>query len=260
MKLISFKTDGKEKVGFLENEKITEINTSMIEAIKTSNMDKIDILGEYKLNDVKIDAPISPSKIVCVGLNYKDHAKELEMDLPEEPVIFIKPSTAVIGHLDTIIYPECSTQVDFESELGIVISREAHCVNYGIASDFIGGYTVLNDVTARDKQKKDIQWTRAKSFDTFAPIGPCIETELDPMNQKVSLRLNGDLKQNSSTKNMIFNVYDLVEFISNIMTLKPGDIIATGTPPGVGPMKVGDVVEAEVSGVGILKNFLKRSN
>ncbi len=169
MKLISFKTDGKEKVGFLENEKITEINTSMIEAIKTSNVDKIDILGEYKLNDVKIDAPISPSKIVCVGLNYKDHAKELKMDLPEEPVIFIKPSTAVIGHLDTIIYPECSNQVDFESELGIVISREAHCVNYGIASDFIGGYTVLNDVTARDKQREGYSMDQSKKFRYICP-------------------------------------------------------------------------------------------
>jgi 2-keto-4-pentenoate hydratase/2-oxohepta-3-ene-1,7-dioic acid hydratase in catechol pathway len=181
------------------------------------------------------------------------------MELPEEPIIFIKPPTTVIGNLDTIIYPKNSTQVDYEAELGIVISKEAHHVRSESAAEYIGGYTVINDVTARDKQRKDIQWTRAKSFDTFAPIGPSIETELDPMNQKISLRLNNVLKQNSNTKNMIFDVYKLVEFISDIMTLNPGDIIATGTPPGVGPMKVGDVVEAEVEDIGILKNFLDRS-
>ncbi len=124
------------------------------------------------------------------------------------------------------------------------------------ADEYIAGYTVINDVTARDKQRKDIQWTRAKSFDTFAPIGPCIETDLEPMNQRISLRLNSELKQNSNTKNMIFDVYELVEFISNVMTLNAGDIIATGTPPGVGPMNVGDTVEAEVEGIGVLKNFL----
>ncbi len=256
MKLICFKTDRRHKVGVLKNEEITEINSSMIEAMITPNIDETE-LGTYDLKDVKIEAPLSPSKIVCVGLNYTDHARELDMDLPEEPIIFIKPPTAIIGHLDTIIYPGCSTQVDYEAELGIVISNEAHNVRCENASDFIGGYTVLNDVTARDKQRKDVQWTRAKSFDTFAPIGPYIVTELDPMNQKVSLKLNSKLKQNSNTKNMIFNVYELVEFISNIMTLNPGDIIATGTPPGVGPMNVGDIVEAEVGCVGVLKNFLK---
>jgi len=128
------------------------------------------------------------------------------------------------------------------------------------ASYYIGGYTVINDVTARDLQRKDVQWTRAKSFDTFAPIGPCIETELDPMDQNISLKLNSKLKQQSNTKNMIFDVYKLVEFISDIMTLKAGDIISTGTPPGVGPMNVGDTVEVEVEGIGVLKNFLKREN
>ena len=170
------------------------------------------------------------------------------MDLPEEPIIFLKPPTAVIGHLDNIIYPNSSKQLDYEAELGIVISKEARNVKEQNADEFIGGYTVFNDVTARDLQQKDVQWTRAKSFDTFAPIGPCIETELNPMNQKISLKLNGEIKQNSNTKNMIFDVYELVEFISNIMTLKPGDVIATGTPPGVGPMNVGDTVEVEVRG------------
>lgn len=260
MKLICFKTDKMQKVGILKRDKIMEINSSMIEAINRPKTDELEILRTYNLQDVNISVPVLPSKIVCVGLNYIDHANELGMELPEEPIIFIKPPTAVIGNLDTIIYPRNSTQVDYEAELGIVISKEVHHVRSESAPEYIGGYTVINDVTARDKQRKDIQWTRAKSFDTFAPIGPCIETELDPMNQKISLRLNSVLKQNSNTKNMIFNVYKLVEFISNIMTLNPGDIIATGTPPGVGPMKVGDVVEAEVEGIGILKNFLVDQN
>ena len=260
MKLICFKTDKMQKVGILKRDKIMEINSSMIEAINRPKTDELEILRTYNLQDVNISVPVLPSKIVCVGLNYIDHANELGMELPKEPIIFIKPPTAVIGNLDTIIYPRNSTQVDYEAELGIVISKEAHHVRSESALEYIGGYTVINDVTARDKQRKDIQWTRAKSFDTFAPIGPCIETELDPMNQKISLRLNNVLKQNSNTKNMIFDVCKLVEFISDIMTLNPGDIIATGTPPGVGPMKAGDVVEAEVEGIGILKNFLVDQN
>jgi 2-keto-4-pentenoate hydratase/2-oxohepta-3-ene-1,7-dioic acid hydratase in catechol pathway len=260
MKLISFKTENKDKIGVLKGKEITEINSSMIEAIKSPNIDNLESLGIYNIEDVNVDVPISPSKIVCVGLNYIDHAKELDMEIPEEPIIFIKPSTATIGHYDNIIYPKSSSQVDYEAELGIVISKEAHHVRSDDASDYIGGYTVINDVTARDLQRKDVQWTRAKSFDTFAPIGPCIETELDPMDQNISLRINSKLKQNSNTKNMIFNVYELVEFISDIITLKAGDMISTGTPPGVGPMNIGDTVEVEVEGIGILKNFLKGEN
>ncbi|MGB7969503.1 MAG: fumarylacetoacetate hydrolase family protein [Methanobacterium sp.] len=260
MKLISFKTGNKDKIGVLKGKEITEISSSMIQAIKSSNIDKLESLGSYNFEDINVSVPISPSKIVCVGLNYTDHAKELDMDIPEEPIIFIKPSTAAIGHCDNIIYPNNSTQVDYEAELGIVISKEADHVSSNDASDYIGGYTVINDVTARDLQRKDVQWTRAKSFDTFAPIGPCIETELDPMDQNITLKINSKLKQNSNTKNMIFDVYELIEFISNIMTLKAGDIISTGTPPGVGPMNVGDTVEVEIEGIGILKNFLKDDN
>ena len=258
MKLISFKTDKIDKLGVLKCDKIIEIKSSMDEVIKSPDIDNIEILGSHNLEDVNINVPILPSKIVCVGLNYIDHANELGMELPEEPIIFIKPSTAVIGHQDNIIYPKSSVQVDYEVELGIIISNEAHLVKSEDAPEYIAGYTVINDVTARDMQKKDIQWTRAKSFDTFAPIGPCIETELDPMNQNISLRLNSELKQNSNTNNMIFDVCELVEFITNIMTLKTGDIISTGTPPGVGPMNVGDVVKAEVEGIGVLENLLKK--
>jgi 2-keto-4-pentenoate hydratase/2-oxohepta-3-ene-1,7-dioic acid hydratase in catechol pathway len=260
MKLISFKTGNIDKIGVLKGKEITEINSSMIEAMRSPNIDKLEGSGTFNIEDVNVGVPIPPSKIVCVGLNYIDHAKELDMDIPEEPIIFIKPSTAAIGHCDNIIYPNSSSQVDYEAELGIVISKEAHHVSSDNASDYIGGYTVINDVTARDLQRKEVQWTRAKSFDTFAPVGPCIETELDPMDQDIKLRINSNLKQNSNTKNMIFDVYELVEFISIIMTLKAGDMISTGTPPGVGPMNVGDTVEVEVEGIGVLRNFLKGDN
>ncbi|MDD3985239.1 MAG: fumarylacetoacetate hydrolase family protein [Methanobacterium sp.] len=256
MRLVEFKKHGKIKTCLIENHEIIEINSTMIQSLNISDIDELELLNTYKFDEVEIKAPIIPSKIVCVGLNYKDHANELNMIIPEEPIIFIKPSTAVIGHLNNIIYPKSSTQVDYEAELGIVIGKKVCNVKSEYASEYIGGYTIVNDVTARDKQRKDIQWTRAKSFDTFAPIGPCIETEMDPMNQKISLKLNNKLKQNSNTKNMIFDVYELIELISNIMTLNPGDIISTGTLPGVGPMNIGDIIETTVEDIGILKNFL----
>jgi 2-keto-4-pentenoate hydratase/2-oxohepta-3-ene-1,7-dioic acid hydratase in catechol pathway len=258
MKIIQFRKDGKEKTGLLENNRVTELSCSTLEAISSLSIEKYKKNSIYKIEDIKIESPILPSKIVCVGLNYVDHATELNMDIPEEPIIFLKPATAVIGHLNNIIYPNSSKQLDYEAEIGIVISKEAKKVNEQGANEFIGGYTVFNDVTARDLQQKDGQWTRAKSFDTFAPIGPCIETELDPMNENISLKLNNVIKQNSNTKNMIFSVYELVEFISNIMTLKPGDVIATGTPPGVGSMNVEDIVEVEVESIGVLKNYVKK--
>lgn len=257
MKIIRFLKDNHEKTGLLEDDHIIEL--SCIESINSKNIEEFQKDTNYKVEEVKVLPPVLPTKIVCVGLNYSDHAAELNMDLPEEPVIFMKPPTAAAGHLDDIIYPSSSSQVDYEGELSIVLSKEARNVKSEDAADYIGGYTVLNDVTARDLQRKDGQWTRAKSFDTFCPIGPCIETDLDPMNQNISLMLNREIKQKSNTKNMIFNVYELVEFISGIMTLKPGDLIATGTPPGVGPMNIGDTVEVEIEGIGVLKNFVKKS-
>lgn len=258
MKIIRFIDNGEEKTGLLENNSIIELSCSVIEAIKSSSIQKYIKDSTYKFEDIKIKSPVSPSKIVCVGLNYRDHAEELNMDIPEEPILFLKPSTSVIGHLDNIIYPNSSNQVDYEAEIGIMISKEARNVKSENAEAFIGGYTAFNDVTARDLQQKDGQWTRAKSFDTFASIGPCIETNLDPMSQDISLKINGKIKQKSNTKNMIFDVYELVEFISNIMTLNPGDVIATGTPPGVGPMNVGDTVEVEIESIGVLKNFVSK--
>ncbi|KZX14422.1 fumarylacetoacetate hydrolase family protein [Methanobrevibacter curvatus] len=252
-------TENKKKffgiLGKTEN-KVHKLNVETFEEIFTkSEIELLELSSEtYKLKDIKILPPSEPSKIVCVGLNYIEHGKELNMEIPNEPKIFIKPSTSIIGHDDHIIYPESSNQVDYEGELAIVISKICKNVKKEDTKGYIGGYTILNDVTARDIQKKEIQWTRAKSFDTFAPTGPWINTDMDPLNQKIELKVNGNVKQKSSTDNMIFSPFELVEFISNIMTLNPGDIISTGTPPGVGPLNVGDTVEVSIKDIGILKN------
>jgi 2-keto-4-pentenoate hydratase/2-oxohepta-3-ene-1,7-dioic acid hydratase in catechol pathway len=205
----------------------------------------------------KILPPAMPSKVVCIGLNYRDHAKELGFDLPKEPLIFLKPGSAVIGHLDNILYPVQSERVDYEAELAVVISCRCSKVSPEETLDYILGYTCLNDVTARDLQIKDGQWTRAKSFDTFCPIGPCIETEIsDPHNLDIRLILNGEIKQSSNTSNLIFSVSELISTISHIMTLNEGDVIATGTPSGIGPMNRGDTVCVEIEGIGALENTL----
>ncbi|HNY65630.1 MAG TPA: fumarylacetoacetate hydrolase family protein [Deltaproteobacteria bacterium] len=200
-------------------------------------------------------APVQPGKIVAVGLNYRDHAREMGYELPKEPVLFMKPSTAVIGPFEEIRYPAQSSRVDYEAELAVVMGRTCRNVPASQAKGFILGYTCLNDVTARDLQTKDGQWTRAKSFDTFAPIGPWIVTDIDdPHALDITARLNGEVKQSSNTSNLIFSVFDLVAFISGVMTLNPGDVIATGTPSGVGPMQAGDEIEIEIKGIGVLKN------
>jgi len=206
------------------------------------------------LNKVKLLAPAHPSKIILVGLNYKDHAKELNMKIPKEPVIFLKPPTALIAHRQNIIYPKGVRQVDYEAELALVIKKKAKNLEPKRTGNYILGYTCFNDVTARDLQRHDIQWTRAKSFDTFAPCGPWLETSLNPGNLRITSYLNGRIRQDSSTRNFIFPVYELVSFITKIMTLYPGDIISTGTPSGVGPMKAGDRVEVEIEGIGKLIN------
>ena len=206
------------------------------------------------LEELELLAPCQPSKAVCLGLNYRDHAEEFKLPLPDEPLIFLKPSTSVIGPFVPIIYPPWSHRVDYEAELAVVIKKKAHNVQEKEANDYILGYTCANDVTARDLQGKDKQWTRAKSFDTFCPLGPYIETDLNPDDQEISLYLNGELKQHSFTSQLIFPVSRLVAFISKVMTLLPGDVILTGTPSGVGRMKPGDVVEVVISGIGCLTN------
>lgn len=210
----------------------------------------------YALDGLKVLAPCRPSKIICVGLNYHDHVAELGSLPPEDPVLFIKPSTTVIAAGEAIVYPGMASRVDYEAEMAVVVGRTARKVDAGAAADYILGYTAANDITARDLQKKDGQWTRAKSFDTFCPLGPYIVTGLDPRDRRISLYVNGERRQHSSTKHLIFDVYTLFSFISQIMTLNPEDVILTGTPGGVGPLKLGDTVTVEIQGIGRLKNYI----
>jgi len=214
----------------------------------------------FLLKEVELLPPTQPSKIICVGLNYRDHAMELDMTIPESPLLFLKPPSAVIGHLEKIVYPSKTRHVDYEAELAVIIGRRCKNIPAADADSVIMGYTCFNDVTARDLQKKDSQWTRAKSFDTFAPVGPYIATPKDVSDLCVKTMVNGELRQESSTSNLIFDVPYLIEFISGIMTLERGDIIATGTPPGVGELFVGDEVEVEIENIGILKNSVVRED
>ena len=200
---------------------------------------------------------LSPSKIILVGLNYRVHAAEMGSAIPKEPVIFLKPLTALAADKEKIIYPPQVKRLDHEAELALVIGKSARNIPVGEAKKYILGYTCLNDVTARDLQKKDGQWTRSKSFDSFCPVGPRIVSGIAPRDLRITCRLNGRIRQDSCTSNLIFSVDYLVSFISRIMTLFPGDIISTGTPPGVGPMRPGDTVEVEIEGIGKLTNRVK---
>jgi len=199
-------------------------------------------------------APVTPSKVVAIGLNYKDHALEMNKPLPSEPLMFMKPSTAVIGPEDAIRLPNGVGAVHHEAELGVVIGRLAHRVPADKALAHVLGYTCVNDVTARELQKKDVQYTRAKGFDTFAPIGPCVAVGLDPAALDIEGWVNGEKRQSSNTRQLIFSVREIIAFISSVMTLLPGDVIATGTPSGVGPLVPGDRVTVKVAGIGELSN------
>jgi len=200
--------------------------------------------------------PQQPTKIVLVGLNYTDHAEELGMPLPDEPIIFLKPPTALLGPEDWIIYPAQAQRVDYEAELAVVMQDQCTHVEPEAVLEHVAGFTCLNDVTARDLQKKDMQWTRAKSFDTFCPVGPRIVKEIEPNNVRIQSYLNGELRQDSSTAHFIFSVEELVSFVSHVMTLQPGDIIATGTPSGIGAMQRGDTIEIVIEGIGTLRNYV----
>lgn len=210
---------------------------------------------KIKLSEVRLLAPVIPrSKVVCVGKNYSDHAKEMGMDVPEEPIIFLKPNTSVIGPNDLIQWPRMSERVDFEGELAIVISRICKDVPAAKADDVIFGYTIANDVTARDLQKKDGQWNRGKGFDTFCPLGPWIETDFIPGSQKIVTKLNGEVKQSEPISSMMFKIPQIIEFITSVMTLLPGDVILTGTPAGIGPMPANSEISVEIEGIGLLTN------
>jgi 2-keto-4-pentenoate hydratase/2-oxohepta-3-ene-1,7-dioic acid hydratase in catechol pathway len=250
MRLVRFEMEGRTGYGVLEGEKISVLWNTPYDGGWANTTGEV-----LSLPEVRLLAPCEPSKIVALGLNYLDHAQEFGHAVPAEPLIFLKPSTSVIGPEDDIVYPRMSRRVDYEAELAVVIGRACRRVPEGAFRDCVLGYTCINDVTARDLQKKDGQFTRSKSFDTFAPLGPWIETEVpDPDNLTVEAFLNGERRQHSSTVNLVFPVATLVAFISRIMTLLPGDLIATGTPSGIGPMQEGDVVEVRVEGIGTLRN------
>jgi len=248
MKITRFEYKKKEYWGVLNKD-------SKINVLKGSPYLKICKTSQFLfLEDVKLLAPATPTKIILVGLNYKKHAAELHMKIPNEPIIFIKPPTTLTNPNENIKYPKISKRVDYEGELAVVIRKKAKDIKAKDVKKYILGYTCLNDVTARDIQRKDGQWSRAKSFDTFCPIGPFVETNIDPSNLRIKTYLNGKPKQDSSTKDFIFPVDKLILFISRVMTLLPGDVISTGTPSGVGPMKKNDIIEVEIEGIGRLIN------
>ena len=253
MKIVRFSTGNVTRYGILDVESIQEIKDKPYRGIKPSDR-------SYRLSEVTILSPSTPSKIVALGLNYRNHAEEVNARLPNAPLIFLKPSTAVIGHEDNIIYPSTSHRVDYEGELAVVIKKPVWRVPVEEALDYVLGYTCFNDVTARDLQYSDKQWTRAKSFNTFAAMGPCIETELDPGNLVLETYVNGEIKQKGNTSDLLYSIPVLINFISHVMTLLPGDVIATGTPSGIGPMYPGDTVEVKIEPIGTLRNYVVQNN
>jgi 2-keto-4-pentenoate hydratase/2-oxohepta-3-ene-1,7-dioic acid hydratase in catechol pathway len=247
MKLARFLAQGKPVCGIVSGDEISELDGDFFFPFKIQK-------ARYDFSQVKLLPPCNPSKVVAVGLNYRDHAHEMGLAIPEEPVIFLKPATTIIGPGESIICPPASSRVDYEAELGVVVKDRTRNIRPQEAPDHILGYTCANDVTARDLQKKDGQWTRAKSFDTFCPVGPWVETDLDTGDLLIQSYLNGERRQSSRTSQLIFKVNELVSFISGIMTLEQGDLIITGTPAGIGPMQPGDEIEVRIEGIGSLKN------
>lgn len=246
MKIVRFEIEGKIGIGDWGKEEIREL-TGDLSSLKPNGK-------SFPSKKVRLLTPCVPSKIIAVGKNYPSHVKELSSPTPTEPILFLKPPSALLPPNGNIIYPSMSKRVDFEAELGVVIKKRVQGISPEEVDSAILGYTCINDVTARDLQKKDGQWTRAKSFDTFAPVGPWIVTDLNPVDLRVESYLNGERKQSGRTSEMIFDILTLICFISKVMTLEPGDLIATGTPAGIGPMKKGDTIEIRINEIGTLKN------
>jgi len=249
MRIARYDYEGRTRFGLVDTE------TGKVREIAGDPFARVATTGDARrLEDVRLLAPVVPGKIVAVGLNYKDHARELGMEIPGEPLLFLKAPSALIGPGGGIVYPPQSRRVDFEAELAVVIGRAAKNVREKDAAAYILGYTCINDVTARDLQMKDVQFARSKGFDTFAPLGPWIVTDFEPAEAPVRSLVNGEVRQDGNTREMIASVYRLLEYVSSNMTLFPGDVIATGTPPGIGSLRVGDVVTVEVGGIGALTN------
>ena len=249
MKIARFSTSGDPRFGIVDDDEIVVLRGDpMFSGFDTTE-------ERIPLADVKLLAPVIPrSKVVAVGRNYREHAAELGNEAPAEPLLFLKPNTSVIGPGDTIVRPSQSSQVDFEGELAIVIGSIAKNVSEADAASVVFGYTVANDVTARDLQEKDGQWARAKGFDTFCPLGPVIETEFEVANQAIETRVNGEVRQSGRLDEMVHSVASVIAYASAVFTLLPGDVILTGTPAGVGPIVAGDTVEVTVEGIGTLSN------
>jgi 2-keto-4-pentenoate hydratase/2-oxohepta-3-ene-1,7-dioic acid hydratase in catechol pathway len=244
MKICRFSFEDETHIGVIDDDRVHVFGDMLS-----------DHVASFDLAEVMLLPPVSPSKIVCVGRNYADHAKELGNDVPAEPLLFLKAPSAIIYDGSPIVIPPQSDQVEHEGELAIVISKKCKgLTDNDDPMDHVFGFTCLNDVTARDLQRKDGQFTRAKSFDTFCPIGPYIETELDTTNISVTTRVNGEVRQHGRTSQMVFPVDFLIRYISNMMTLNAGDVIATGTPSGVSKMNPGDVCEVDIGGIGTLRN------
>jgi len=254
VKIVRFKYQDKISYGTLENDLVTVYEGSPFAAPDTGQAVFKATQRQVPLHEVKLLAPCLPGKVVCLGLNYRPHAAELNINLPELPLLFLKPSTSVIGHGDNIVLPPNPERIDYECELGVVMAKTAKNVAEADYADYVLGYTCFNDVTDRVAQVRDGQWTRAKGYDTFAPTGPCISTGISPFNLKIATLVNGETKQSGNTGDLIFGIPKLISFISSVMTLLPGDIIATGTPDGIGPLQAGDTVEIVIEGIGTLRN------
>jgi 2-keto-4-pentenoate hydratase/2-oxohepta-3-ene-1,7-dioic acid hydratase in catechol pathway len=252
MKIIRFAREKSVQYGVINGDSIRVLQGTPYRGLHYSG-------DEIPQGEVRLLAPSLPTKIVCLGLNYVLHAAEGNFKLPSEPLIFLKPPSSLIGPEDNIIYPGMSERVDYEGELAVVIGKKASHVSAETALDYVLGFTCFNDVTARDLQTRDGQWTRAKGFDTFSAVGPCIETEVDYRDCPVETYLNGETKQQGTTRDMIFPVPQVISFISRVMTLLPGDVIATGTPSGIGPMQPGDKVEVNIKPIGTLRNFVVKA-
>ena len=249
MKIARFNLNGEIRFGSITSDQASLFVGNPLESKALS--------GEVvSLAQVQLLAPVSPSKVICIGMNYAAHAAEISQDVPDEPLMFFKPISSIIGPGDSIVLPHQSDQVELEVELAIVIGKQAKNISKAEVKDHIFGYTIGNDVTARDIQFSDLQWARAKGFDTFCPLGPWIETEFDPRGKRLDSRVHGELRQHAITNDMIFDVETIVSFVSENITLLPGDVILTGSPAGISRITHGDDVECEIEGIGVLRNLV----
>ncbi len=248
MRIVRYQTaEEQPHYGWILDDKVGEIEGSLFGQYRRAE-------AELYLSDVKLLPPVQPSKIICVGRNYVAHAQEHDAEVPDLPLLFLKPPSSIIGPGETVYLPPQSNQIEHEAELALVIGKRARWLTTDNALDYVLGYTVANDVTARDLQRRDGQWTRGKGFDTFCPVGPWIDTDFDVTDALISCHVNDELRQMASTRDMVFSVRQLLTYASSVMTLEPGDLILTGTPAGVGPLQPGDQVAITIGGLGDLTN------